>query len=115
TLPQSHSRGGKSSLTAPRSLINRSHQHKHRENHPEKELLPIEQKAAANPEPLPGVQQPGSKESRQRRYRHRPQCPHSPQLKVGWIKEELHHEVLPIDINAAPKISEARSKELKMV
>ena len=31
------------------------------------------------------------------------------------VKEELHHEVLPVDVNPAPEISEARSQKVEMV
>lgn len=31
------------------------------------------------------------------------------------IEEKLHHEVLPINVNATPKVGETRSKVIKMM
>ena len=34
---------------------------------------------------------------------------------MSRIEEELHHEVLPVDINPAPEIGETRSQKVEMV
>ena len=61
------------------------------------------------------MQQPGGEKGRQRRHRQRTQWAKLPQGEMRRIEEKLHHEVLPIDINPAPEISETRSQQIQMV
>src|SRR5882724_13164464 len=112
---KSDSRRRQSSLSTARGLVYRGDQYKDRENHPERKVLPVEQRFAQNPEPLPRMQNPGGKKSDQRCYRHRRDRADFPQLEMSWIKEELHYEVLPINVNAAPEVGEACREVIQMV
>ena len=61
------------------------------------------------------MQYPGGNKGNQRGHGHRPDWPNLSQLEMGWIKEKLHHEVFPVDINAAPEVGEACGEIIQVV
>src|SRR4029077_17013993 len=62
------------------------------------------------------MQRPRRNKGRQCSYRHGTKCAYLPHHReMRRVKKELHHEVLPIDVDSAPEVGETRSQEIEMV
>ena len=71
---------------------------------------------AAQPEPLIGVQQPGERRTRTASPRPAPRSSRAAcSRKYSRVVEDLHHEVLPVDVDPAPEVGEARREEVVVV
>ena len=61
------------------------------------------------------MQQPSGEKSNQCSYGHRSKGSHLPKREMHRVEEKLHHEVLPVDIDPTPEISETSGQKVEMV
>ena len=109
--------GGLAELPLPAvlRLPERVDHHEHAEDRPEEDVLPDEEDGASQPEPLVGVQEPRHQEHEQGRKHQRHGVPVPAQLEVRRVVEHLEHEVLPVDVDPAPEVRDARREEVLVV
>src|SRR5262249_48896378 len=81
----------------------------------ERSVLPGIVERAANPEILITVQEPSGSEDQQGRYGESCCRADGLEFEKGREKQNLRQVVLPINVHAPPKISEARRQEPQMV
>jgi hypothetical protein len=101
-------------LRRPR-LAQGEHRHGHAQHQPEDEVGEPEREAPPQPEPLVGVQQPGDHEH-DRRGGHQGECAAArAEPEEAGIVHQLHHEVLPVDVDPPPEVQEAAGEVVLVV